>query len=130
MKQLVQQTKKTRWAIPLACALGLALTSGCMTRMADCTVASTKKVKLDKLDLDALPKTKGVEGKSTQLLLLGLIPLQGLPNVKDAMDDAFSKGDGDLMIDAVFYQGSWWAILVSQNIITVKGEVVKTRTTN
>jgi hypothetical protein len=130
MKQLIQKYKKMRRALPLACALGLALTSGCMTRMADCTVASTKNVKLSKLDLDSLPRTKEVEGQSKQLKLLGLIPLSGPPNIKDALDDAFAKGDGDLMIDAVFYQGGWYAILFSGNIISVKGEVVKTRNTN
>ncbi len=130
MKQNIPKNVLLAQTLPLACALGLVLTSGCMTRMADCTVASTKNVKLSKLDLDALPRTKGVEGQSTQLWLLGLIPIQGPPNVKDAMDDALSKGDGDLMVDAVFYQGGWWAILVGQEIISVKGEVVKTRSTN
>jgi hypothetical protein len=101
-----------------------------MTRFSDCTVASTKNVKLSKLDLDSSPRTKGVEGQSTQIKLLGLIPLSGPPNIQDALDDAFAKGDGDLMIDAVFYEGGWTAILVSENIISVKGEVVKTRNTN
>lgn len=117
----------------LAIALGMALisSSGCMTRMADCTVASTKNVKLSKLDIDSLPRTKDVEGQSTQFkILLGLIPLSGPPNIKDALDDAFDKGDGDLMIDTVFYEGGWSALLVSENIISVKGEVVKTRNTN
>ena len=130
MTQLTQKNMKIRHVIPLACALGLALTSGCMTRMADCTVASTKNVKLSKLDLDSLPRTKGVEGQSTQVWFLGLIPFSGSPNIKDALDDAFAKGDGDLMIDAVFYQGGWSIILFSQDIISVKGEVVKTRTAN
>ena len=94
--------------------------------MADCTVASTKNVKLSNLDLDTLPRTKGVEGQSTQLWFLGLIPLQGMPNIKDAMDDALAKGDGDLMLDAVFYEGGWSAILFSQHVVTVKGEVVNT----
>ncbi len=130
MERIIQKGKKTRRVIPLACVLGLALTSGCMTRLSDCTVASTKNVKLSKLDLDAIPRTKGVEGQSTQIKLLGLIPLSGPPNIQDALDDAFAKGDGDLMIDAVFYEGGWTAILVSENIISVKGEVVKTRNTN
>lgn len=130
MTQIIQKNKRSRYVIPLACALGLALTSGCMTRMSDCTVASTKNVRLSKLDLDSIPRTKGIEGQSTQIKLLGLIPFSGPPNIKDALDDAFAKGDGDLMIDAVFYQGGWYAILLSENIISVKGEVVKTRNTN
>jgi len=116
---MTQLNKKIRYVVPLACALGLALTSGCMTRMADCTVASTKNVKLSKIDLDSLPRTKGVEGKSTQPMFL----------FKDALDDALTKGDGDLMVDAVFYQGGWWFIF-GENVLSVKGEVVKTRTAN
>jgi hypothetical protein len=130
MKQFTKTTKAMRRVMPLACILGLALTSGCMTRVSDCTVASTKNVKLSKLDLDAIPRTKGVEGQSTQIKLLGLIPLSGPPNIKDALDDAFAKGDGDMMIDAVFYQGGWSLILISEDIMTVRGEVVKTRNTN
>ena len=125
---MTQLNKKIRYVVPLACALGLALTSGCMTRMADCTVASTKNVKLSKIDLDSLPRTKGVEGKSTQPMFL-FIPLSGAPTIKDALDDALTKGDGDLMVDAVFYQGGWWFIF-GENVLSVKGEVVKTRTAN
>jgi len=99
-----------------------------MTRMADCTVASTKNVKLSKIDLDSMPRTKGVEGQSIQPMFL-FFPLSGPPNIKDALDDALRKGDGDLMVDAVFYQGGWWFIF-GENILSVKGEVVKTRTAN
>lgn len=124
MRHLIQKSKKARYVIPLACAIGLTLTSGCMTRMADCTVASTKNVKLTRLDIDSLPRTEGVEGTSVQPTFL-FIPLSGLPNVKDALDDALAKGHGDLMVNAVFYQGGWW-FLFGENIITVKGEVVNT----
>jgi hypothetical protein len=96
--------------------------------MADCTVASTKNVKLTKLDLDSLPRKKGIEGKSVQPMFL-FIPLSGRPNIKDAIDEALAKADGDLMVDAVFYQGGWWFIF-GENVLSVKGEVVKTRTTN
>ena len=114
-------------SIAAACACMIA-TTGCQTRLADCTVASTKNVKLSKIDVDSLHRTKGVEGISTQTTFL-FIPLSGPPNVKDALDDALAKGNGDLMIDAVFYQSGWWFI-VGQNTISVKGEVVKTRSTN
>lgn len=130
MRKLIQKSKHTRYVISLACVLGLTLTPGCMTRMADCTVASTKNVKLTKLDLDSLPRKKGIEGKSVQPMFLGIIPLSGRPDIKDALDDALAKGDGDLMVDAVFYMGGWSCILYSENIISVKGEVVKTRTAN
>jgi ABC-type uncharacterized transport system YnjBCD ATPase subunit len=114
---------KTFLAIAGSCLL---ITMGCETRMADCTIASTKNVRLSKMDIDSLPRAKGIVGISTQTTFL-FIPLTGPANVKDALDDALAKGNGDLMVDAVFYQGGWWFI-VGQNWISVKGEVVKTRT--
>jgi hypothetical protein len=98
-----------------------------MTRVGDLTLASTKNVKLTQVDVDKLPKTK-VEGTSSQLKFL-FIPLQGLPNPKDAVDDALSKGNGDLLLDPRFYRGGWWFIF-GQNIITVKGEAVNTHAAN
>lgn len=125
MINLTEKSKRTRYVTALVCAIGLTLMSGCMTRMADCTVASTKNVKLSKVDIDSLPRTKGVVGQSVQPMFF-CIPLSGPPNIKDALDDAFSKGNGDLMLDPVFYQGGWWFIF-GENILEVKGEVVNTR---
>lgn len=99
-----------------------------MTRYADCTVASTKNLKLGtNLDIDKLPKAPA-EGKSSQLTFL-FFPLQGMPNIKDAVDDALTKGDGDLMLNPVFYRGGWWLIF-GQNVLSVKGEAVKTHAAN
>jgi hypothetical protein len=128
MRPLIEKVRKNKNLTPLACALVLTLTSGCMTRMADCTVASTKNVKLSKLDIDSLPRTKGVEGESVQPMFF-CIPLSGPPNIKDALDDALAKGNGDLMVDPVFYQGGWWFIF-GENVISVKGEVVNTGAAN
>ena len=100
-----------------------------MTRYADLTVASTKNIKLgSNQDLDKLPRTASVEGKSSQLMFL-FIPLQGPPNLSDAVDDALTKSDGDLMLNPVFYTGGWWFIF-GENILSVKGEVVKTHAAN
>ena len=125
MRHLIETTKKNLCVAPLLCAVGLTLTPGCMMRMADCTVASTKNVKLSKLDIDSLPRTKGVEGQSVQPMFF-FIPLSGPPNIKDALDDALAKANGDMMVDPVFYQGGWWFIF-GENIIQVKGEVVNTQ---
>jgi len=128
MRQFIRTTTTPRCLIALVCALGLA-TSGCMTRYADLTVASTKNIKLgSNQDLDKLPRTASVEGKSSQLMFL-FIPLQGPPNLSDAVDDALTKSDGDLMLNPVFYTGGWWFIF-GENILSVKGEVVKTHAAN
>jgi len=105
--------------------IGLLLAgTGCMTRFGDMTMLSTRSVSLDKLDIDKLPQTHNVEGRDSTFMFL-FIPF-GVPHLKDAVDDALNKGNGDLMTDVVFYQGGWWFI-VGENTLEVKGTVVKTR---
>ena len=108
--------------------LALSLGSfGCSSmRIGDLSVISSRNVNLDKVDLDTLEGTR-VTGKDGVLLLLGLIPLGGLPNLEEAMDDALNQGGGDLMLDAVVRSTSWSAIIVAEVAIEVEGEVVKTR---
>ena len=98
--------------------------TGCSLRLADLTVASTKNVTLDKVDLDSFPQTKGIVGKDTKFNIL-FIPL-GYPHLEDAIDDALDKGNGDVMIDAVLHY-KWWQFIIGQDTIEVKGTVVKTR---
>ena len=98
--------------------------TGCSMRLSDLTVASTKNVNLDKVDLDSLPQTKGIVGKDTKYRIL-FIPL-GFPHLEDAIDDALDKGNGDVMIDAVVHSRGWWFI-IGQDSLEVKGTVVKTR---
>ena len=103
------------------------LMSGCVTRTADLTILSTRNVSLDSTDLDSLPQTRGVEGKTSKMMLL-FIPL-GVPHLEDAVEDALEKGNGDVLLDGVVYIGGWW-FLIGQNTIKVKGNVVKTRGNN
>jgi hypothetical protein len=110
--------------------LGLALAgamaaSGCAIRTGDMTLISTRVVSLDKVDLDKLPTTHRVTGEDWKWNVL-FIPL-GFPHIKDAVDDALNKGNGDLMTDAVFRQTGWSLILFGQNGLIVEGDVVKTR---
>jgi hypothetical protein len=105
--------------------LGLALIStGCTTRIGDMTMLGTRSVSLNRLDLDKLPQTKNVTGEDSKFVFL-FIPF-GVPHLKDAVDDALNKGNGDLMTDVVLYSSGWW-FLVGQNTLQVKGTVVKTR---
>lgn len=103
----------------------MGLLSGCSARICDFTMVSTKSVTLDKVDIESLPQTTGVEGKTSKWVVL-FIPL-GLPHLEDAVDDALDNGKGDLLLDGVVYGGGWSALLVGQNTIKVKGSVVKTR---
>jgi hypothetical protein len=107
-------------------ALALAaLLSGCTIRTADMTLMSTRIVNVDHVDIDKLPTTRRVVGEDKRWVVL-LIPL-GLPHLKDAVDDALTKGNGDLMTDAVVYQTGWNVLLIGQTILKVEGDVVKTR---
>ena len=46
--------------------------------------------------------------------------------MKEALDDALTKADGDLMIDASLYSTSWW-FLVGQVGLELRGTVVNTK---
>lgn len=106
--------------------LGIAvLLSGCSMRIADMTMITTRIVSLDRVDLDKLPTKQRVVGEDTRWTVL-FIPL-GTPTLKDAVDDALSKGGGDIMTDVVVRRVAWTAILFGMESIQVEGEVVKTR---
>ena len=107
----------------LMAALGC-LGAGCMTRIGDMTMLSTRSVSLDKMDIDKLPQTRNVMGRDSKFIFI-CIPL-GVPHLKDAVDDALSKGGGDLMTDVAIYQGGWW-FLFGETTLEVRGTVVKTR---
>jgi hypothetical protein len=105
--------------------VGSPLVSGCTIRTADMTLMSTRMVNVDRVDLDKLPTTRRVVGEDRKWMVL-FIPL-GIPHLKDAVDDALNKGNGDLMTDAVVYQSGWTTLLFGQSVLRVEGDVVKTR---
>jgi hypothetical protein len=113
-----------KYLLPLA-LLAMSLT-GCSQRMADLTLISPHNVNLNGVNLDKLPGTKDVVGRSETYLILGLIPL-GLPSLEDAVDDALRRGNGDLMTDVTVSRTAWYALAVSNVGIEVRGNVVRTR---
>lgn len=106
--------------------LALLVLSSCSVRQADLTAVTTRNVKLDGVNLNSLPG-KRIEGKDSKFVFL-FIPI-GLPHLEDAVDDALSKGKGDLMLDAVIHTQGWW-FLVGQSTIKVKGTVLNTTGAN
>ena len=111
-------TLRRRWLITLvATAL---LTGGCVQRIGDFTIASTKNVAYN-----PSPDRRGVEGKHCATRLLGLIPLGSfLPNLEEAVDDAMAQvPDGNTMTNVVTYVNVWTAIIVNQQCYRVKGDV-------
>lgn len=104
----------------------LIFASGCAIRQADLTAVTTRNVKLGGVNLNKLTSKK-VEGTDSNFVFL-FIPF-GTPHLENAIDDALTKGGGDLMLDAVIYTRSWW-FLIGQDSIEVKGAVVNTRGEN
>lgn len=98
--------------------------SGCTTHLTDVSIISNKNISLDKLDIDRCPQRKLVEGEDSKFVFL-FIPL-GQPKIKEAVNDALQKGNGDLIVDASLYKKYWW-FLIGQQSIQIKGTVVKTR---
>lgn len=95
----------------------------CSTHLTDLTIVSNRNVELDKVNLDKAPKVKNVIGEDKKFVFL-FIPF-GQPKLKEAVNDALRKGDGDLMLDVAVYAKSWWFI-VGQSSIEVNGTVVNT----
>jgi hypothetical protein len=102
--------------LSLAAAALLASGSvGCSTRIADFTTLSTKNIIAKGVNVEALPKTRDVEGEDITFLGFGA-------NLENAVDRALAKTpDGNLMINAVVY--------LEDKVIfagfRVKGDVVK-----
>ena len=86
---------------------------GCSQRIADFTGISTKNIYAKGVDVSALPKAKGIKGSDIRFLGINA-------NIKDALDEALEKGDGNLMIDCAVYV--WTAPFVGG--YEVRGTVV------
>lgn len=91
--------------------------TGCMQRIGDFTVVSTKN-----FDSKGLYKLVGrMEGSDKRMLILG-IPL-GIPNMKNAVDNAIDAGGGIYLANAVIESGGWNAGIVGQMGYTATGDV-------
>ena len=103
------------------------LLTGCVTRHGDFSVVSNKVLRLSEFELDKADRAKGIVGKEVQHIII-FIPTSGPPTLEGAMDDAFEKGGGDVMTDAVIKSWGWYIpYIYGQSGWSVKGDVVKTR---
>ncbi len=103
-----------------------AIGSGCTMRHGDFTVISNKMVRLSEFEVDKADRIRNVKGTDVQHMILG-IPLSGPPTLEGAMDDAFEKGGGDVMTDAVVTSEFFTFILYGKNSWVIKGDTIKTR---
>ncbi len=106
----------------LLCVLSL-LAIGCVSRMLDFTVISSKNVEMKIRDTAKGPR---VTGEDMAMAILG-IPL-GTPNLKEAIDRAIeSAGPGyDALIDGVVYRLYNFYLIVSRAGYKVQGTPIKT----
>ena len=103
-----------RLQLEFVAVLIVAASAGCSQRIADFTGISTKNIYAKGVDVSALPKVAGVKGSDIRFLGINA-------NIKDALDEALEKGDGNLMIDCAVY--IWSAPFVAG--YEVRGTVVK-----
>ena len=92
------------------------LLQGCVTRLGDFTVLSTKNV-----DVSKLKPGDRFAGEDCVTSVL-LFPL-GSVDWKNAMDQALERGKGDVMVDIVLTQTSWSILLVGQQCTVIEGTV-------
>lgn len=98
--------------------------SACSTRIAGMTMISDQNINTKGVKVSELPKVKNIVGKSKKFIFL-FIPF-GQPTIKEALDDALKRGNGDLMLDASLYSTGWW-FLVGEMGLELRGTVVNTQ---
>ena len=92
-------------SLPLALA-ALLVSGGCVSRLADLTVCSTKNIDIKKTlhRVDESVRNVGIDKKHIILF----IPT-GVPNMKEATDEAIEKSPGAVgLSDATIKYGWWW----------------------
>jgi len=99
--------------IAVVVVFSVSSTVGCTQRIADFTGISTKNIYAKGIDVASLPKAEGVKGRDARFLGINA-------NIKDALDEALEKGNGNLMIDCAVY--IWEAPFVAG--YEVRGTVV------
>lgn len=90
--------RRTLVILPL---LALSFAAGCETRIGYLNAISTKNVYADHVDLTKLPKTENVTAQKVTFLGFGA-------NLQDPLDEALTKGKGNMMLDAVVYVKDYW----------------------
>ena len=80
--------------------------TGCVTRLVDFTIISTKNIDLAKGASFERGKSR-VEGEDTVYIII-FIPT-GTPNIKEAVDRAIESVPGAIaLLDGVLYSKAWW----------------------
>lgn len=99
------------------------LCGGCVNRLGDFTLISTKNVDFSDASVD-IKNGKRVTGDDCRAIVL-FFPL-GAPSMKEAVDDALEKSESNLLIDQVTYVKSWYIpFIFGQSCYLAEGTAVK-----
>lgn len=109
--------------IILIALASVTLLSGCVHRIGDFTVASTKNMDI-KRTLHRVDESERLVGKDTKHIIL-FIPT-GTPNMKEAMDNAVEQRQGAVGLSNVTVKsGLWWIpYIYGQSSYEVEGNPV------
>ena len=113
-------TAKLKRLMTAVACLGTATTalflSGCMTRIVDYTLLSTKNVDLSKAGTFKRGANR-VTGEDDQWMII-FIPTGPAPHLKNAVDRAIESVPGAIaLVDGVVSQGGWWFIIGESSIV-------------
>jgi len=127
----MQSAREWRFGATRFGAIGLAVLTalaGCATDEGHLTLASTRPVSIDTrdlrdLDFEQLPVMRDIEGSHTAVTSVLFIPTFTGPHLELAVEDALTRGHGDLLTRANVSTTKWW-FLVGVETLTVRGNVV------
>lgn len=115
--------------IALLGALAATGLAGCVTEEGFLTLAATRPVPLDARDIppdtDAaqLPVMHDIEGTHTAVTSVLFMPTFAGPHLEAAVEDAITRGRGDVLTRARVSTTKWW-FLIGVETVTVRGNVV------
>lgn len=111
--------KRTDRIVRFTCGiLAIMGLSACQQRVGDLTFVSTKNIDFTDFRLDSKMGTR-TQGKDCKWVILG-VPT-GVPNLKDAVDDALVTGNGVVLIDEVTRVETTPMIIAAKSCIIVEG---------
>lgn len=109
-------------------AVFILFASACSTtyRVADLTVVSTKNIDVNNIDLNKVSQKKNVVGKDSKWFFLVVPVTAANPTIYKAVDNALSKGNGNLMINTVIYGETSFFFPFIKISYTAKGTIINT----
>lgn len=98
--------------------------SACTSYIADVTAISTREVNPNEVNLNDLPTVTNIEGQHKAVTTI--FNFWNHVNLSKAVDDALSKGNGDLLINGQITLKRFFIVVGFINTLKIKGDVVNT----